>query len=309
MSVEHVYDIIYQLLNDTEKNRGFFTRLDLWFIPVVNPDGSDFFWERSFLLGRKNGFKSSKQNEFSRGVDLNRNFPLKWGETSEYSSSSPGSVYYRGPYPASEPEVQSLINLVENYRFPYIMIFHSQANSLLYPYTISSLENPQPDYAQKLAKRLAAKVKSYRQDKAFKAKKNIYPVDGTDQDYYYFQFGSNALLTEVSHLTPEYKFAEKILAGFRPLWRGFLEEAMTSAKILLHITDQMKQPLVAEVVISEISYKNGEKFYTGKNGYFSMPVVSSGNFNIAILKKGFKTVFIRIKSDSRYREIRMEKEN
>ena len=45
------------------------------------------------------------------GVDLNRNFPTKWGYDNEGSSPDAGSETYRGTGPASEPETQALDGL------------------------------------------------------------------------------------------------------------------------------------------------------------------------------------------------------
>ena len=42
------------------------------------------------------------------GVDLNRNFPTRWGYDNEGSSPNPGSETYRGPGAGSEPETQAL---------------------------------------------------------------------------------------------------------------------------------------------------------------------------------------------------------
>ena len=41
------------------------------------------------------------------GVDLNRNYPTRWGYDNEGSSPNPTSDTYRGPAPASEPETQA----------------------------------------------------------------------------------------------------------------------------------------------------------------------------------------------------------
>lgn len=60
--------------------------VSLWLIPSVNPDGA--------ALG-------SRVN--ADGVDLNRNFPFRWRHL-----GAPGSRFYSGPRPSSEPESRAI---------------------------------------------------------------------------------------------------------------------------------------------------------------------------------------------------------
>lgn len=86
---------------------------DIYWIPYVNPDGR-VLAETVQPLRRKNqnaeanGSKSCKPSEF--GVDLNRNFPFRYGRP-DGSSNNPCLQTFRGNGPASEPEVQAVIRL------------------------------------------------------------------------------------------------------------------------------------------------------------------------------------------------------
>jgi protein MpaA len=53
-------------------------------------------------------------------VDLNRNFPYKWGPIGE-----PGNSQYAGIGPASEPETQALVNLISQLQ-PDIAVWYHQ---------------------------------------------------------------------------------------------------------------------------------------------------------------------------------------
>ena len=73
--------------------------LDLWVVPVLNPDGA--------AAGtRGNG----------RGVDLNRNFPWRWKRL--------GGSVYSGPRPLSEPESRIAYRLIRRLRPQVSIWFH-----------------------------------------------------------------------------------------------------------------------------------------------------------------------------------------
>ena len=62
---------------------------DLWFIPVVNVDGYDYTFTEGNRLWRKNLRDNDGDGQITAqdGVDLNRNFPYKWGYDNEGSSN------------------------------------------------------------------------------------------------------------------------------------------------------------------------------------------------------------------------------
>ncbi len=72
-------------------------------IPCINPDG---YRQKS----RTNG----------RGVDLNRNYPA-----SNWQASGEKNRYYPGPAPASEPEIQGVVDLILLLRPQVIVHCHS----------------------------------------------------------------------------------------------------------------------------------------------------------------------------------------
>ncbi|MBB4893009.1 hypothetical protein FHS39_002020 [Streptomyces olivoverticillatus] len=110
-------------------------RTELWFVLSANPDGYDFTFESpASRLWRKNLRDNNGDGKITPGdgVDLNRNFPYKWGYDNEGSSARPGSETYRGPAPASEPETRALDAFEKRHHFTYAVNYHSAAELLLY---------------------------------------------------------------------------------------------------------------------------------------------------------------------------------
>ncbi len=131
--------------NDPEIRR-LVNQNELWLVPVSNPDGYDWSFEPGQRLWRKNLRDNNRDGQITPGdgVDLNRNYPTKWGYDNEGSSPDPESETYRGPRPASEPETQALIALGARVRFDFLVNYHSAAELLLYG-TGWQVATPGPD--------------------------------------------------------------------------------------------------------------------------------------------------------------------
>ncbi|MDF2967315.1 MAG: hypothetical protein K0Q93_1093 [Nocardioidaceae bacterium] len=72
---------------------------DLWVIPVLNPDGYA---------------RHDRQN--ARGVDLNRNFPVRWRDLDGETESGPG--------PASEPETRAAMRFLRRIDPDHVVSLH-----------------------------------------------------------------------------------------------------------------------------------------------------------------------------------------
>lgn len=117
---------------------------ELYFVPVVNPDG--LRWNEhldSVLSGDGGGMQrknlrpntgGTTNTSSNRGVDLNRNFDYFWGSAGIGSSGTPSSDAYRGPSAASEPETQIMVDFISNRNFQTGLWNHTFANSIPHPY-------------------------------------------------------------------------------------------------------------------------------------------------------------------------------
>ena len=104
-------------------------------MPVANPDGYDFTFEPGQRLWRKNLRDNNGDGSITPGdgVDLNRNFPTKWGYDNEGSSPDPASETYRGTgagLRARDPGRST--RFAERVGFEFLVNYHSAAELLLY---------------------------------------------------------------------------------------------------------------------------------------------------------------------------------
>ncbi len=108
---------------------------ELWFMVIANPDGYQYTFDHE-RLWRKNLRDNDGDGQITNadGVDLNRNYDINWGYDDEGSSSQPSSLTYRGPAPASEPEVQAHQALIDRLKFKFLVTYHSYGPLLLYAY-------------------------------------------------------------------------------------------------------------------------------------------------------------------------------
>lgn len=128
------------------RTRRLLATTELWFMPVANPDGYDYTFTEGNRLWRKNLRDNDGDGTTAPGdgVDLNRNWPYKWGYDNEGSSPDPAGETYRGPGPASEPETQALDALADRVGFEFLVNYHSAAELLLYG-TGWQVATPSPD--------------------------------------------------------------------------------------------------------------------------------------------------------------------
>jgi len=114
----------------------------LWFIPVVNPDGYVYNQTTNPLGGGM--WRKNRRNNGggSYGVDLNRNYgPYEmWNSPYGGSSTSPTSETYRGPSPFSEPEDYAIGEFMWSHTIMTCLNYHTYGNYLIYPWGYQPFE-------------------------------------------------------------------------------------------------------------------------------------------------------------------------
>ena len=110
---------------------------EMWFVPVVNPDGYVFNEQIEPFGGgmhRKNRRNTNCGNGTTRGVDLNRNFGYEWGANNTGSSPDPCSDVYRGESAFSEPETQAVRDFILDHDFKNVLHYHSYSNLYIHAF-------------------------------------------------------------------------------------------------------------------------------------------------------------------------------
>lgn len=302
LSSEFVIDQIHYILTESEANDsvGRWVRdYEFWCIPLVNPDGRDRFLHHAGA-GRKNGRDTNENGviDATDGVDLNRNYPFRWNTGGEKAShSEPAKVWYRGPEPASEPETRAMMQLAEAQRFVAAISWHTVATKILVPYTIDGLRNPEPSVAWMIGERMAALSDSVREDRAYQAVRNLYSVDGVDQDWLYWQYGTIAYIWEGPQHNPNYAaLRDKIIEGARPGWIYLINRIADEPTVSGVVVDaETGQPLEAVVRVEEIAMFEGERHSSHpESGRFDRMLPEPGEYHLTAGRDGYTTATIAV---------------
>ena len=116
---------------------------ELWFMPVLNPDGYQYtfdterLWRKNLRDNDGNGIINSND-----GVDPNRNYAEHWNYDDEGSSSLFPSQTYRGPAPESEAETKAMVSLFDKVHFKFAISYHSFGPLLLSKEFAAKVKHP-----------------------------------------------------------------------------------------------------------------------------------------------------------------------
>ncbi|MFC1996831.1 M14 family metallopeptidase [Chloroflexota bacterium] len=172
----------------------------------ANPDGrklaeTGFFWRKNTSQNYCSSIPSN------RGADLNRNFAFQWG-CCNGSSNEECEETYHGPYAGSEPEVQAIQNYIRSifpdqrnelltdkapdYAMGIFLDIHSYGELVLWPWGFTNTAAPNGAALQTLGRKFA-----YFNDYAPEQAINLYPTDGTSNDFVYGDLGVAAYTFEL----------------------------------------------------------------------------------------------------------------
>ena len=187
----------YQSNSDSEASYLIDER-EMWFIPVINPDGylyNEQIEPNGGGMHRKNRRDTGCGQSTQRGVDLNRNFSFGWGINDTGSSPDPCYAPYRGAGGFSEPETQIVRDFILDRDFTNVLHYHSYGNVYIHPFGDGSY----PDSLDLLIFRgLADEMSDYNNFNFGTGYETIgYTVNGDAVDWTYGNSGVIAYTPEV----------------------------------------------------------------------------------------------------------------
>jgi len=330
MGNELVMDNIKEILTHYQISpySGWLANLEMWFIPVLNPEGlavvhgyttenEEWIQDESY---RKNKTDCNNNGIFDYvwgmgndidGIDLNRNMPFNWchGDTLLQPDNS-GIVenydYYRGSSPLSEKETQALDNLFKEQKFVFSIIWHSARSgvdiceSLYYPFNwLGYRPSPDLDIAGNIGSGIAGQIIKEQGGSTYEYAPS-YTRRGSTPDYFYQQYGCLQFLIEAG-TTNIHPYEPDITEQIQRTKLGvhwllnrtmpFMSGNLNVHSMLTgHITDAATgSPLVAEIIIEENTADYLEpRLSEPVYGRFWRPLLT-GPYTLTIKKRGYST--------------------
>lgn len=106
--------------------------LDIWILPLVNPDGRAYVQAPS---GDAWWRKNRRPGGACVGVDINRNYDFLWSSGIGTSSDPCDYQIYKGPSAFSEPETRNVRHMLETFgNIRCLIDVHSYSEDILYPW-------------------------------------------------------------------------------------------------------------------------------------------------------------------------------
>ncbi len=276
---QHVLDAVMQILErkNDEPYRSWLAHVNVVVVPMMNPDGSHRFWEQDRGQGRKNGSAFTTAAMFADGgakalgVDLNRNYPFGWGGSeTRFSSLRPQSAFYRGPAPASEPEVRAVMALADRHRFLASISYHSQATRLIVPGPRAT-EAGVP-MAWRLAERMVKAMPHQFGRRKFRPIGGLYPVTGVEKDWLFSRYGTLAYVLELPYRRATSARLRESIQYTRGAWMTLLNRWENGPSLSVHAVTSTGDALNANIqVLSDAHKLKNSKGAVSGWAHFYMP--------------------------------------
>ncbi len=300
LSIDYVLDALDGVL----RTKGdWVSDLDLWFVPLVNPDGNEVHMNINHWGGRKNGRETNGNGVMDPwdGVDLNRNYPFGWGVLGEKGSRTwHRHHWFRGPEPGSEVETRAMMALANELKPVALVSFHTSGTMLLSPYTIDGKKNPDPDVAWTVGEELVDLLPVQPSGRRFTVKRKMYSVDGTDQDWHYWANGTLAYIIEGSHHNPRHPATrQRSIDGLRLFVPSLLDRVLEGPGVYGFVRDAEGNPLPAVVSIDQIKTFEGERWTARADGRFDRLVPEPGVYTVRAELEGYRTTTRRVDVEGR----------
>lgn len=195
----------YLLTSNDPALQACMNNLQIWIIPVLNPDGYAYTADPS---GDRYWRKNRRDNgDGTFGVDLNRNYGFEWGLNSG-SSPNTNDDTYRGPSAFSEPEVAHFRDFVAARHNPKALLtYHTFTEQFLRPWSYTTSDPPGKPTLEYIVQDSIARIDAVHGESY--GESVGYLSSGEATDYFWNQY-------RMAAFTPEMRPATGGLGGFSP---------------------------------------------------------------------------------------------
>jgi hypothetical protein len=223
-----MYLIHYYLANsqDLPMVRAILQNANVWFIPLVNPDGLTYSQIHDSLW-RKNR-KDNGDGTF--GVDLNRNYGYEWktgGFANDGSLVNSQSVEYPGPASFSELETQAIRDFALTNPPVFSISYHTAGEWILFPWSYTPSSTTDDGVFRAYSQEMAA----FNGYKILQEGHSNHNKPGNADDWLYHQFGTLAFTYEVGP-----GFSSQDEQRIESIVQSNVQSALYGASLSLHLT-------------------------------------------------------------------------
>ncbi len=289
ISLEVTMAILYHLLDNYGIDptiTDIVNNTQIWFAPLVNPNGhkivtdeDNLWWRKNIRDNDENGYITpSSGYNFPDGIDPNRNYGFVWGYVG--ASGNNNSQTYHGPHVFSEPEVVAMKELMDSHHFVTGITYHSYGELVLFPlgYCIGIVA-PDHDALEELAIAVATPM-GYTPLAGWQ----LYPCMGTTDDYSYGTHGTFSFTVELAteFIPPAAQVQSICNENIQPAM--ILLDRVNHSVLTGHITDSNTgEAIQAEIFVEGVD----------DTGVFRYPYESDENFGryYRLLQDGFYDVY------------------
>ncbi len=273
---------------DTEVTR-WVDEMEIWIVPVVNPDGSAFVFEQDNWW-RKNRNPACGSDI---GVDLNRNFEWNYRQCPGSSDSCSDDTYH-GSGPASEIETQTMSALHQELRPLYYINYHTYGEYIIWPTACGRTKEQDllSSIGQALNERVECDNGQTGQWTIGTAPDILYSAPGGADDNAYGTAGSVGLTFELnsSGFQPDFAtWRDATCQRQRAAWRHLLERTLDYPSIGGHTYDaDTLAPLMAKYQYVNHPFETGQwPLHADSAGRFGRPVLADSDHLLVFTANGY----------------------
>ena len=232
---------------------------EIFFVPLVNPDGHfavidsiSLFWRKNANDTNNNGifyevWGGAWWNDDTDGVDLNRNYDWYWDQG---GLGDPLSYYYRGESAFSEHENQSIRNLSLEQKFLSVVSFHSYGEVVICPWNFNGEPSPDQDVINEFGLGIAFGIEA--EEGGFYDTTIYEAQSGQCRNWHYGVIGTLGFCVEVNQYPTFIPPGEEVEERAQNYYNGvkYCLERANKAGITGRITDSVTgEPIAAQVTI------------------------------------------------------------